>query len=174
MHNEDKVIPDDHLVYLTKLTPPQVAEQLRNNMSDATKNETFTEALKSGLHFKGTVSENSFHITTKDKHKYVLRGKFFEEADYTKVEVVFEYDNFISKKWRKILLIVIGTLFVVVGTFIFLEKENSLWVILGLLGMVFLGFLFPNFNQTLLASSHKERLNKILMAYEFREKETNY
>ena len=123
MHNEDKVIPDAHLVYLTKLTPSQLAEQLRNNISDSSKSETFTEALKSGFHFKGTVSENSFHITSKDKHEYVMTGKFFKESDYTKVEVVFEYDNFISKKWRKILLIVFGTLFVGLGAFIFLVKE---------------------------------------------------
>ncbi|WP_375560579.1 hypothetical protein ACE193_23260 [Bernardetia sp. OM2101] len=170
MNNEEKVTPDSHLIYLTKLTPTQLAEQLRNNISDATKTETFREALKSGFYFTGTVSENSFHLKTKDKHEYKLKGKFFEEADYTKVEVIFEYDNFISKKWRKILLIITGVLFFGIGARIFFTQSNELWIVLGLLGLVFFALLFPNHREKLVISSYKEKLGKILGACEFMEK----
>jgi hypothetical protein len=169
MHNDDKVTPDAHLIYITKLTPLQLAKQLRNSISVPNESETFLEALKSGFHFKGTVSENSFHITTKDNHEYAIKGKFFEESDYTKIEVVFEYDNLISKKWRKILLIVTGVLLIGLGLFSFLTKKN-LWVLLFMVGAVFFTLIFPNHKEKHLISSYKKRLEKLLMAYEFIEK----
>ncbi|PIY09129.1 MAG: hypothetical protein COZ18_08770 [Flexibacter sp. CG_4_10_14_3_um_filter_32_15] len=133
MKNEDKVTPDAHLVYLTKLTPAQLTEQLKNNILEEGKTETFKEGLKNGFHFKGTVSESSFHLKTKGRTEYTLKGKFFEESDCTKVEVVFEYDNLISKKWRKLLLILTGVLFVGLGAFIFFGKRDDLWVVLALI-----------------------------------------
>lgn len=170
MKNDDKVTPNAHLIYLTKLTPSQLTEQLKNEILEEGTTESFTESLKNGFHFTGRVSESSFHLKTRDKHEYKLKGKFFEEADYTKVEVVFEYDNFISKKWRTLLLLVFGALFIGFGTFILLAKRDDLWVAFILLGMPLFVLLFPNHKEKYLISSYKNKLGKILGAYEFIEK----
>ncbi|WP_291726490.1 hypothetical protein [Bernardetia sp.] len=170
MKNEDKVLSDEYLVYFTKLTPEQIVAHLKNGVAEESQKQNFVEALKSGLHFEGTISHNSFHLKTRGKYEHILKGFFVREAEYTKVEVTFEYDEFISKKWRKILLIVLGGLILGLGAIMYLEARDDLWIALLLVGILFLSMLSPKNNQTLLVSSYKKKLKKLLNAYQVIEK----
>ena len=170
MNNEKKVIPDAHLIYLTQLTPSQIAERIKNGVLEEGKAESFTESLKNRFHFTGSVSENAFSLKTRDNHEYIFEGKFFEEANYTKVEVTLQNDDFISKKWRNILLLLTGFILAGLLVSIFLGKGEGAWGTAGVVGLIFFALLFPNHKQKHLISSYKKKIGKILEAYELIEK----